>query len=111
MTKTNVYTRAEDRFIEAFEDYLDTSGDALTLLEDAELPPYWEDKISEIADNMIPDNRTEVLEAWADLNFPDVEDLGGVEGVTDVRRIVEWTLYEQYSGMLWGFANDAGFYN
>ena len=57
---------------------------------------YIEDTLSEWADSQVPVYTTDAVQKWLDLGCPDIDDPGLIEGVTDVTRIIQTTLYEHY---------------
>lgn len=104
----------ETQFEERFSDYIDTVARERRTDEDGnliDLPQYWEDTLSEIADNAIPAYNSEIVEVWLDLNLPEIEDPGLIDGETDVLRIITIVLYEQANNYLWELANKYGFDN
>jgi len=103
-----ISTEAREAFTERFEDIL-TTNDRPSLIEGAEVPQYWQDDISELADELVPIYNNEVVSEWAEAGYPDVDDPGMIEGVTDVIKIMQTALYEVYSGQLYTLAYDAGF--
>lgn len=104
----------ESGFEERFADYIDTVARERRTDDEGKLiplPEYWEDTISELADDAIPAYNSEIVALWLDMNLPEIEDPGLVDGETDVLRIITIVLYEQANNYLWELANKYGFYN
>lgn len=99
-------------FEERFADYIDTVARQLKTDEDGNtvtLPEYWQDDISEIADNCIPVYNSKIVALWLDLGLPEIEDPGLIDGETDVLRIITIVLYEQATNYLYELADQYGF--
>ena len=80
-----------DNFIEAFPAIADNEGNPV---EGYEVPTYWEDTISELADSAVPIYTHAMYELWMALGRPEVDDEGMVEGVTDIDKLVAIGIYE-----------------
>jgi len=78
-------------FLEAFEGIENEDG---TPNEDYEPEQYWQDKLYEICDSAVPIYTRELVELWLDLNCPEVDDPGLIEGVSDVTKIIGVAIYE-----------------
>lgn len=91
----------KEAFLERFEGIEDENGE---VNEEYEPEQYWQDQISDIADEAIPLDEDELFELWMSLGRPDVDDMGGVEGVRDITQIVQWTIYEQANSILYEMA-------
>lgn len=96
----SIYTEAKEAFEERFENVLNGTE---------ELGQYWQDDISEMADSLVPIYTSEIVKEWTEDGYPEVSDMGLIEGLTDVTRIMEMALYERYSEELYSLADGAGF--
>lgn len=106
----SIFDSAFEAFQDRFSDILHLEDDSdLILNEGAELPQYWEDDISELADSLVPIYISERVKVWAEDGYPEVSDTGLIDGVTAVEQIMAVALYERYSAELWGLADTAGF--
>lgn len=104
----SIHTDARDAFTDRFSDILDADA---VLIEGADLPVYWQDDISEMADSLVPVYTADVVQEWAEAGYPDVDDSGLIEGVTDIIKIMQVALYELYFAELYELADAAGFNN
>lgn len=98
---TAYHDELKEAFLERFEGIANEDDERN---EDWEPPRYWQDDISAIADASIPIHTDEMYEIWMELGRPDVDDAGGIEGVTDIDRIVAWALYEYATAYLYELA-------
>lgn len=101
----SIHTDAQAAFTEHFENVLNSEG---VLIEDADIT-YWQDDVSEIADGLVPVYTSEIVREWTEAGYPEVDDSGLIEGVTDIIKIMAIALYELYSQELYQLADDAGF--
>lgn len=95
----SIHTDARDAFTERFEDVLNGSDD---------VPVYWQDDLSELADGLVPVYTTDLVQEWLNAGCPDIDDPGLIEGVTDVTAIISAVMYEQYSLALYEIASEEG---
>lgn len=93
----SIYSEARDAFNERFEDVLNGSDD---------VPVYWQDDLTELADGLVPVYTADLVREWLDAGCPDIEDPGLIEGVTDVTAIISAVMYEQYSLALYMIARE-----
>lgn len=103
----SIYIDALESFRERFSDILEDD----ILKEGAELPKYWQDDIADLADGLVPIYTPDVVREWTEAGYPDVDDSGLTEGITDIIQIMKVALYELYSQELYGLAQEAGFDN
>lgn len=103
MSDTEFEARLRDSFLEMFDGIANDDGERS---QNYEVEQYWQDKISELASQSLPDARTELLELWADLDFPEVDDTGLIEGLTDVVAIIRWAVYEYATYKLYELATE-----
>lgn len=73
---------------------------------DYEPGQYWQDGISELADQAIPVYTDDMYELWMGLGRPEVDDSGMIEGVTDIDKIVAAAIYSTATAILYEFAQE-----
>lgn len=98
----SIHTEARDAFNNRFASVIDGTE---------ELGQYWQDDISELAHGLVPGYTSEIVREWTEAGYPDVDDSGLIEGITDITRLMAVALYEAYSAELYELADEAGFNN
>lgn len=93
-------------FFDTFDGVVDKDGEKN---EEYEVPQYWQDSISEMADGAVPVYTQEMFELWMSLGRPEVDDPGLIEGVTDIDKIVATSIYSYASSYLYELADELGF--
>jgi hypothetical protein len=101
----SIASKAQAAFFDRFGDQLNEAG---VLIEDADVT-YWQDDISEMADSLVPVYTSQIVDEWVSAGYPDVDDPGLIDGVTDVTKIMAVALYELYSQALYELAYEAEF--
>lgn len=102
--------QARVAFRHAYSGILDAGG---TVRRDkrSEVPEWWSDELSELADSLIPAYDPDAVRLWLRDGCPDPDDYGLTEGLTDAKRIIRAILYERFLYELHGLAYAAGFFS
>lgn len=107
---TNIRTDIEELFIEQFEDYLNDDNTYRATdpeTEDlVELPPYWSDRLFEIAEAAVPVYHHEQVKMWTELNYPETE---FARPEASILEQIAAALYEQCNETAHLVADDFGF--
>lgn len=93
----------EDNLKESFLEHFEGIGE-----DEYEQPKYWQDNITELADQSVPIYTDSMYELWMELGRPEVDDEGLIEGVTNVDKIVATALYCYASAYLYQLAEEYG---
>jgi hypothetical protein len=73
---------------------------------DYEPERYWQDALSGLADDAVPTDDDELFQLWMDLGRPEPDDPGLIQGVTDIKRIVQVSVYCKAWELLYDIAHE-----